>query len=346
MILVTGGAGYVGSVLVRNLLSLGHAVRVVDTFWFGNRVAPHDRLEMVTGDLRSLEQKWLDDVKAIIHLAGFSNDPTADFAPDLNNEHNVIATRQFAEAVAARAVREDQQIRFLFASTCSVYYASTTRGDVNTDQMTEDRPVAPTSHYSRAKRLAELDLLRIANRVSNFVPIIVRKGTIFGLSPRMRFDLVVNAFCLDAWCKRLLTVHGHGEMWRPLLHIQDAVDAYIYLLSAPLDVVHCEIFNLVHKNYRILELAHWVAEVLEQERGVSIQVKRDRSANRDGRSYYVSGDKIAKAIGLKPGRGTTEAVIGIWDALERGDFGAEPGSDSRFFNIRCLSEALDTKLTA
>jgi nucleoside-diphosphate-sugar epimerase len=346
MILVTGGAGYVGSVLVRNLLSLGHSVRVVDTLWFGDYLGSHQRLELITGDLRLLENRWLDDVSAVIHLAGFSNDPTADFAPDLNNQHNVVATRQLAEAVAAKALREERQIKFLFASSCSVYHGPTMRGDSAIEEMTEERPVAPTSNYSKAKRLAELELLRVADRVSSFAPIIVRKGTIFGPSPRMRFDLVVNAFCLDAWNKRLLTVHGRGEMWRPLLHIQDAVDAYTRLLSAPVDQVRGEIFNLVYKNYRILELAHLVAKVLGQHRGVSIQVERDFSPNTNGRSYYVSGEKAEAATGFRPGRGATEAIIGIWDALEQGEFGPGPESNSRFFNIRCLSEILNMKLTA
>ena len=341
MILVTGGSGYIGSLLVRELLSLGETVRVADTHWFGNSFDDHENLELVKADLRYEDTAdVLDGVGAVIHLAGLSNDPTADFAPGLNSESNVLATRRLAEAVARRASSEQREIRFLFASTCSVYYTSSGVGDVNVQQMTEDLPVAPTANYSKTKRLAEIELLRVAEQEPLFCPTILRKGTVFGLAPRMRFDLVVNVFVLHAWRNRLLTVHGSGEVWRPLLHIRDAVDAYLHLLSAPAGEIRGEVFNLVHKNYRILELAHWVAEILEQQRGVEVRVKRDRSGGDCLRSYYVDGEKITRALGFKPERGAAQAALEIWDALERGEFGAEPENDPRYFNIRWLKGTL------
>jgi nucleoside-diphosphate-sugar epimerase len=338
MILVTGGAGYVGSLLVRELLALGEAVRVVDAFWYGNPFDDHPRLELVEADLRWCAPAWLEDITAVVHLGGLSNDPTADFAPELNSECNVWATRQLADIVAEKATREQLPTRFLFASTCSVYYTSSAQLDVNVEPMIEDQPIAPTANYSKTKRLAEIELLRIAERYPLLCPVFLRKGTLFGLAPRMRFDLVLNTFTLHAWRKRQLTVHGHGEVWRPLVHIRDAVDAYIHLLSAPVQKIRCEAFNLVHKNYRILELAHWVAEVIEQYRGVEIKVKRDRSTDNSARSYYVTSDKIAKTLGFRAERGATQAILAIWDALERGDFGAEPENDPRYFNIRWLTE--------
>lgn len=346
MILVTGGAGYIGSVLVPELLALGHQVRVVDTLWFGNPFASHERLQVIEGDLRFPNPAWLDDIHAVIHLAGLSNDPTADFAPTLNSESNVYATRQLAELASARARVEDRAIRYLFASTCSIYYSPTTADEANVITMTEDLPIAPTANYSKTKRLAEIELLRIADENPLFVPVLVRKGTIFGYGPRMRFDLVVNVFTLHAWKSRQLTVHGHGEAWRPLLHIRDAVDAYIHLLSAPEEKIRGEAFNLLHKNYRVLELAHWVAEVIEQNYGAEIRVRRDRSNNAGARSYYVSGAKIQNAIGFSADRGVGDAVKTIWDALERGDFGPEPDKDPRFFNIRWLKETLAAGATA
>ena len=340
MILVTGGAGYIGSVLVRELLALGESVRVIDTMWFGNPFPPHERLEMVEGDLRRPQPEWLDGVTSVIHLAGLSNDPTADFAPELNAESNVYATRQLAELTGRRAEQEGRVIRYLFASTCSVYYSPTTADEANVAVMTEEMPIAPTANYSKTKRLAEIELLRVASERPNFCPVILRKGTIFGPAPRMRFDLVVNVFTLHAWRHRQLTVHGHGEAWRPLLHIRDAVDAYTHLLSAPPEKIRGEAFNLLHKNYRVLELAHWVAEVIEQKYGTEIRVKRDRSGNSAARSYYVSGEKIATALGFSADRGITEAVTAIWDGLERGDYGIEPEKDPRYFNIRWLKETV------
>ena len=340
MILVTGGAGYIGSVLVRELLALGETVRVVDTNWFGNSFDNHERLDLVKADLRDSDTSYLEGVRAVVHLAGLSNDPTADFAPGLNNGSNVLATRRIAKAVAEKAEREQREIRFLFASTCSVYYTPSMAGDVNVERMTEELPVAPTANYSKTKRLAEIELLRVAEQHPLFCPVIVRKGTIFGLAPRMRFDLVVNIFILHAWRRRLLTVHGSGEVWRPLLHIRDAVDAYLHLLWTPTANIRGETFNLVHKNYRILELAHWIAEILEQHRGVEIYVKRDRSSGDSLRSYYVDGEKITKALGFQPERGVAQATLEIWDALERGEFGVEPENDLQYFNIRWLKETI------
>src|SRR5215212_9322890 len=211
MILVTGGAGYIGSVLVRELLALGETVRVVDPYWFGDYLPTNDRLDVVREDLRYCDTaSVLKDVDAVIHLSGLSNDPTAD--------------------------------------------------------------------YSKTKRLAEIELLQIAEQYEHFCPVILRKGTIFGLAPRMRFDLVVNAFVLQAWRNQLIPIWGSGEVWRPFLHIRDAVDAYIHLLWVPTGKIRGEAFNLVHKNYRVLELAHWITEILEQHRGVEAYVKRNRMA--------------------------------------------------------------------
>jgi len=339
MILVTGGAGYVGCVLVPELLALGKKVRVVDTLWFENPLQPHHNLEVIQGDIRFADPAWLEDVDGIIHLAGLSNDPTADFAPQLNAECNVWATQNLAQMAAEKARHESKTIRFVFASSCSIYYTATPEGELEMHGKTEETLVAPTANYSKTKRLAEIELLRIAENYPEFCPIILRKGTLYGLSPRMRFDLVINVFTLNAWKKRQLTVFGSGEAWRPLLHIRDAVDAYIYMLSTPVDSARCQIFNVLHKNYRILELAFWITEVLENQRNVSIQVKRDRSVSSGERSYYVLGNKIERALGFTAERGASQAVLDIWDALEAGHFGENPGDDSRFFNIRWLKTA-------
>ncbi len=341
MILVTGGAGYIGSVLVRELLALGETVRVVDPLWFGEYLDDHDRLDLVNADLRYCDMtSLLEDVDAIIHLSGLSNDPTADFAPDLNNESNVQATRLLARAVAEKAEREEREIRFLFASSCSIYYTPSVAEDVNIEVMTEELPVAPTANYSKTKRLAEIELLQIAEQYPHFCPTMLRKATIFGLAPRMRFDLVVNAFVMQVWRNQFIPIWGSGEAWRPFLHIRDAVDAYIHLLHVPTGKIRGEAFNLVHKNYRVLELAHWITEILEQHRGVEAHVKRDRSKGEFKRSYYVDGDKVTKALGFRPERGVAQAALEIYDALERGDFGSEPENDPRYFNIRWLKETM------
>jgi nucleoside-diphosphate-sugar epimerase len=346
MVLITGGAGYVGSVLAAELIRVGEAVRVVDTQWFGNPFAPDAGVEVIRGNINQLDASWLCGVDAVCHLSGLSNDPTSDFMPELALESNVRATRLLGTALAEKAQSEGREIRCLFASSCSVYYSCKASADLNVERMTEDMPVAPGSTYSKSKRLAEIELLRIASDHPLFCPVILRKGTIFGLSPRMRFDLVVNAFTLNAWRNRVLTVNGSGETWRPLIHIKDVVDAYVYLLSAPTGSIRCEIFNVLHKNYRILELAHWVAEVLEEHRNVAVQVKRDRSSGDGSRSYCVDEAKLARSLGFRSERGTSCAILDLWDALQEGRFGAEPESNPRYFNIQFLRQEMKLRAAA
>jgi nucleoside-diphosphate-sugar epimerase len=338
MILVTGGGGYVGSLLVPELLALGERVRVVDLFWFEHRLAPHPGLELINADIRSADPAWLEGVKAVIHLGGLSNDPTADFAPELNAESNVQATRRIAEIVARRSEATGQDLRFLFASSCSVYYTAAQESDADLQPKLEDSPAAPGANYSKTKRLAEIELLSLGEQYPHFCPVILRKGTLYGHAPRMRFDLVVNTFTLHAWVHHQLTVHGSGESWRPLLHVRDAVDAYLYCLVAPLPKVRNQVFNVLRKNYRTLELAHWVAEIIEQHRKVPIQVKRDRTVEFGSRSYYVLADRIERELGYRAERGTTKAVLEIWDALERGAYGDRPQDNPVHFNIRWFKQ--------
>lgn len=341
MILVTGGFGYVGSALVSELLRRGKRVRVVDSQWFGDPLPPHAALERVVADLRAPEAAWLDDVDGVCHLAALSNDPTSDFLPEASVTCNVDVTRTLARITATHAARRGRSVRFLFASTCSVYHTHAgARGEV--ELLGEDVPVAPAGFYSTSKWSAEEVLLAEAVDSPNFCPVLLRKGTIFGVAPRMRFDLVVNAFTLAAWSGRELIVHGSGESWRPLLHIRDAVDAYVQLLDPCHHsyVLRGRIFNLLHKNYRILELAHWVAEILEQHRGIRVRVTRDRTGDGSVRSYFVDGRRLTEATGIHAARGTTEAVLELWDALERGDYGAAPAADNRYFNLRHLRERI------
>jgi nucleoside-diphosphate-sugar epimerase len=338
MILVTGGTGYLGSLLVPELLALGYDVRVVDTLWFGNHLDPHPRLQVIRGDIRYCDDAWLDGVDGVIHLAGISNDPTADFAPLLNAEANVLGTRSLAGRLSAIARREARPIRFVMASSCSIYYTATPEAAFELHGKTEATLVAPTANYSKTKRLAEIDLLRLADLNPYFSPVILRKGALFGLAPRMRFDLVINAFTLYAWKRRLLTVYGRGEAWRPLLHVRDAVDAYLYALASPEEQVRGQVFNILHKNCRILELAFWVSEVLEEHRQVSIPVRRDRSVGSGDRSYYVLGEKVRRQMGFQAERGATQAILEIWDALEAGQFGCDPQDEPRYFNLRWFKQ--------
>jgi nucleoside-diphosphate-sugar epimerase len=322
-VLVTGGAGYIGCVLVPLLLRRGYRVRVLDKLIFGaeglSDVA--DQIELVQGDVCEFDDGVLDDIDKVIHLAALSNDPTADFNPEANLLINVEGTRNVANGCLRRKVN-----RFVLASSCSIYYSLNSYDGI----LTEESEINPTAGYSLSKKLAE-GLLR--EMVSpDFCPVFLRKGTVFGASPRMRYDLVVNAFARDAWDKGRLTVYAGGEMWRPLLHIDDAAEAYINSLELPAEVVRGRAFNLLHKNYRILELAHWTKYVLRDKKPIEVDVMYQ-----DGvppRSYQVSGDKFRDVYGYVPPRGIAQSVMNLWQRFEKGtavDFG-----NPEYYNIAWL----------
>lgn len=307
-VLVTGGAGYVGSVVVPLLLKRGYRVRVFDKLIFGDEGLAEvaDQIEIVQGDVCTFDEGVLEDIDKIIHLAALSNDPTSDFDPEASIAINVEGTRNVAEAAIRRGVG-----RMVLASSCSIYYSL----DPYDAMLHEDSEISPIAPYSLSKKLGEELLREMAS--PDFCPIFLRKGTVFGYSPRMRYDLVVNAFARAAWEHGRLTVHAGGEMWRPLLAIEDAAEAYISALELPADLVRGRAFNVLHKNYRILELAHWCKYVLRNRRPVEVDVMYE-----DGvppRSYQVNGGRFVETFGYLPPRGITATLHGLWDRFERGE---------------------------
>ena len=322
-VLVTGGAGYIGSVLVPLMLRRGYRVRVFDKLIFGadGLADVSDQIDIVQGDVCTFDDGVLDDIDKVIHLAALSNDPTADFNPEANMLINVEGTRNVAEACLRRKVG-----RMVMASSCSIYYSLNPYDGM----LTEESEISPTAAYSLSKKRAETLLREMAN--PDFCPVFLRKGTIFGASPRMRYDLVVNAFARDAWEKGRLTVYAGGEMWRPLLHIEDAAEAYVNSLELPKEVVCGQAFNMLHKNYRILELAHWTKYVLRDKKHIEVDVMYQ-----DGvppRSYQVSGDKFRDVFGYVPPRGIAQSVLNLWQRFEKGvatDFG-----NPEYYNIAWL----------
>jgi nucleoside-diphosphate-sugar epimerase len=299
MILVTGGAGYIGCVAVRQLLDKGEAVRVYDKLYFGEGGLADvaDKIDLVQGDIRHFDPAVLDGCNAVIHLAGLSNDPTAEFNPKANHEINTVGTD-----VVARACKERGVSRFVFASTCSIYDLGFYAPDFLRDEESEVRPRAA---YAVSNYEAERVLLGLAD--DRFCPVLLRQGTVYGWSPRMRYDLVVNTFVRDALTKGELTVHAGGEMWRPLVDVSDLSRVYIACVEAPDEKVRGRIFNVVEKNYRILELAHWVREAFKPVRKVEIEV--DYSSYKT-RSYRVSGRRIEVELGFQP-------LVTVKESVER-----------------------------
>lgn len=330
MILVTGGAGYIGAVTVRELLDKGYAVRVLDKFLYGDYPLTEvkSRIEAVQGDIVDIDDALLDGVQAVIHLAGLSNDPTAEFNPAANHRLNTVATEAIAEACKRKGVK-----RFIFASSCSIY----DRGFMAVDALQdEDTPVEPRAAYATSKHAAEQILLKLADK--NFQPVLLRQGTVFGWSPRMRYDLVVNTFVKSAFEQGKLTVHCGGEMWRPLVDVTDISKAYLACLQADINLIGGQTFNLVQKNYRILELAHWVRKALKGIIDVEIEVEYGSQTARD---YRVSGAKIEKVLGFRPTRGVEDSAREMAEKAQKGIFA--DFHNPRYYNIKWLEMLVDIK---
>ena len=249
LVLVTGGAGYIGAVLVPMLLERGYRVRVLDRLYWGRGpLAPLlAEIELVHADVREIGPSLLDGVDAVVHLAGLSNDPTAEWAPEANWQMNAVATERLADACLAAGVR-----RFTYGSSCSIY-DGLPAGCV----YDERAAVRPRGAYSVSKLYGEEKLLERAG--PDFCPVILRQGTVYGFSPRMRYDLVVNTFLKDALSKGRLAMHGGGWMWRPLVDVSDVARAHIAALEAPEERVSGEVFNILNDNYQIRQLAMLVA---------------------------------------------------------------------------------------
>lgn len=332
-VLVVGGAGYVGCVLADELLAKGYSVRILDRMFFGREPAEPflDRVELVTDDMRSFDESLVEDCNAVINIGGLSNDPTAEFNPRANEELNTAASVRVAE-VAKRAGVE----RLIFASTCSIYDRGVGE-EIRDVLLDEESDVDPKAAYATSKLAAERAILPLADE--RFAPVAFRKGTIFGFSPRMRYDLVVNAFVKDALSKGRLSVHYGGAMWRPLIDIKDVARAYVMALESDVDLIRGQIFNLTGGNFRISELALRVQRALA-DLGIDAELDVDWSY-RLVRSYRVSGEKIQRAIGFQPRVSVEESVAHMVEEIDRN--GYTDFSNPRYYNIewmKLLEEAV------
>jgi nucleoside-diphosphate-sugar epimerase len=307
---------------VRRLLARGHEVTVLDRLYWGTgpieEVLPH--LRVIHADIREADDDWFEGMDGVIHLAGLSNDPTANFDPEANWQINAQATADIAAACKRAGVR-----RFVFGSSCSLY-----DGLPDGAIYDEKAPIMPRGPYAESKRFSEVALLEMAGR--DFSPVILRQGTVFGFSPRMRFDLVVNTFVKDALTQGRLTLHGGGWMRRPLVDVQDAADAQIACLEAPDEVVGGEIFNVVQDNYQIRELAMLVAGSVGQVRG---HVLLDEAPEPSlVRNYRCSGEKLKARLGVQPSRTVLESVDNLVKVF--GNLPAPAFAHPRYYNLEWM----------
>ncbi|GIL41454.1 NAD-dependent epimerase/dehydratase family protein [Roseiterribacter gracilis] len=324
-VLVTGGAGYVGSVLVPKLLDAGYAVNVLDLFIYGDNVFGdadnHPRLTKIKGDLRdrATVERAVAHCDAVIHLACISNDPSFDLDPGLGKSINFDCFRPLVQASKDAGVR-----RFIYASSSSVY------GIKEEENVTEDLALEPLTDYSKFKAMCEevLD----AERTPGFETLTLRPATVCGYGRRLRLDLSVNILTNHAVCNGTIKVFG-GTQRRPNIHIEDMTDLYLASLVAPKEKIDGQVYNAGYENQRILDIAETVRDVVGRATGRSIEIVT--TPTDDLRSYHISSDRIRTRLGFQPRRTISNAVEDLADAFAAGRV---PNSmeDPRYFNIKMM----------
>ena len=285
-VLVSGGAGYIGTELVEQLLDAGHKVNCLDRVFFGRdllgTIAKHANFTLVRDDLRTFDPAVLRGVDVVFDLAGISNDPACDLDPLITRAINLDGCVRLATEAKAAGVK-----RYVFSSSCSVY------GQGSDLALTEDSALAPVSLYAECKIRAEEQLLALAD--DGFTVTILRNATVYGPSRRMRYDLLVNLMTAKAFTDRVIYVLGGGQQWRPNVHVRDVARAFIHVMEQPEPKVRSRVFNVGsnEQNFRVVDVAHIVRDVMPH---VSIQVVPD-DPNR--RTYNVNFDRIHSELGFR-----------------------------------------------
>ena len=310
--LVTGAGGYIGCVLVDQLLERGATVRAVDRFYFGRDVLEQPempktgKLEIVKKDIRDMTASDCEGVDIVLDLAALSNDPSGDLHPDLTWSINSVGRRGLA-AVA----REAGVPRYVMSSTCSIY------GAAENKTSDETSPANPISVYAKSNYEAETAILAMND--SGFTTTALRNATVFGLSRRMRFDLIVNLMTLTAFEKGQITIMGGGRQWRPLVHVSDVARALIHLGLSDADKVAGKFFNVGIGSFQVLTVAAIVREVLPFQ--VQMIMAPD---DPDRRNYRVSADRLRDELGFEARVSLEEGVAEIYEALKMGRISNTP----------------------
>lgn len=328
-VLVTGGAGYVGSVLVPRLLKAGYIVKVLDLYLFGEDVLEavrgHPNLEEIRGDIRDqgLLRENLQGMDSVIHLACISNDPSFELNPHLGKSINFDAFEPLVRISKENGVR-----RFVYASTASVYGVS------DQPNVTESHPLVPLTDYNKFKAMCEPTLLEA--QCSNFDTVIVRPATVCGFSPRQRFDLTVNILTNHAVNNGIIKVFG-GAQKRPNIHIEDVVDLYLLLLNESPERIAGKTFNAGYQNHTVLEIAEIVQKVVERSANIGKKLETVITPSDDSRSYHISSQKIREELGFCPKRTIEDAVEDLIKAFSSNEY-HDPMNNSCYFNVRRMKE--------
>ena len=322
-ILVTGGAGYVGNVLVPTLLDRGYAVTVYDILFYGDETLPkdHPNLTVIEGDIRHTDklEAAFSGIDVVLHLACISNDPSFELDEQLSTSINYECFEPMVIAAKRAGVR-----RFVYCSSSSVYGVS------DQPDVTEDHPLVPLTLYNKYKGMCEPLLWK--HMSDDFECVTIRPATLCGYSPRMRLDLSVNILTNHAFNKGAITVFG-GDQLRPNLHIKDMVETYKLMIDAPAAKIVGETFNVGYQNRSIADIATIVKEVVEEQFPEKAPIGISTTPSDDNRSYHINSDKIRRILGFTPTHSIEDAVRDLCFAFRDG---ALPHSldDDQFFNVK------------
>jgi nucleoside-diphosphate-sugar epimerase len=320
-IVVTGGAGYIGSTLVPLLLESGHRVTVIDRLFFGDgslkraREAHPEQLRVVRADIRRVDPRIFEGAEGLVDLAGISNDPSCELDPDLTRSINLEGSLRVARLAQAAGAT-----RIVFASSCSVY------GHGAGLRLTEESPLHPVSLYAHCKAEAEQGLLALGKSTGIAVTAL-RFATVFGLSEKMRFDLAINVMTKNAYVARRITVDGGGQQWRPFVHVRDVAEAIRRALDAPVAKVKGEVINVgsTANNVRIKNLAFRVRDLVPGTEVVMAPTDPDL------RDYNVGFEHAGEVLDFRPARTIEDGIREILEALRTGTVDPD---DRRWYTLR------------
>lgn len=325
-VLVTGSDGYIGTVLVDRLIRAGHEVHGMDSLWFRDCVfgpVNGPACPVSAKDMREVHQFDLSGFDAVCHLASLCNDPLGNMNPELTEEINERASIRIAQYAAAAGVR-----RFVFSSSCSLYGAS--YGDF----ADEDAPLDPLTPYAVAKLRVEHALKNMAR--PDFSPVILRNATAYGISPKLRLDLVVNNLAACAFTRRKILLESDGTPWRPIVHVEDIADAFVAALDAPVEQVHARVFNVgsTADNYQVLDIAEAIRDALG-----NCEIELAPKAGPDRRTYRVNCDRICGGLdGYRPRWTLKTGINQLLDAFATHGLDEAQFRSPRYYRLAAIRE--------